>query len=279
MRNVRNTSDGRGFTLVELLVVIGIIAVLISMLLPALQRARSAANRAACSNNLRQVYLAYQMYANANRDQVPMGHRKDLEQLNYSIWDNDHIAMMGVIQYWGYLKTPLAWFCPSQESLFHKYDTDANRWSLDLATGRFANAVRCGYSQRGRGPNWEDIAWPTGGLPAGVDPIRWPEVYRVNNPANPIEGTGLGPRIAGDPLPKLSKYKNMALFSDVFASAFRVQPSHKEGMQVCYANGAVKFVPLDLIRVDIAQMNDSFTTNSLTNNKAVRRIWSKYDQF
>jgi hypothetical protein len=50
-------------------------------------------------------------------------------------------------------------------------------------------------------------------------------------------------------------------------------------MQVCYANGAVKFVPLDLIRVDIAQMNDSFTTNSLTNNKAVRRIWSKYDQF
>src|SRR5438046_1946972 len=72
MRPLHPRHRPRAFTLVELLVVIGIIALLISILLPALSKARESANQVKCQSQQRQILLAMIQHANEHRGYVPL---------------------------------------------------------------------------------------------------------------------------------------------------------------------------------------------------------------
>ena len=97
-----------GFTLVELLVVIGIIAVLIALLLPTLSRAREEAKKTACLSHLKSLGDALFMYANANRDRLP--------NLNPpGTWIDYNGANRAMVSFSEEIKSPPVFHCPSDK--------------------------------------------------------------------------------------------------------------------------------------------------------------------
>lgn len=108
----------KGFTLVEILIVIAIIAMLAAMLLPALSGARERARRTTCLNNLKQIFAAFEMYAEDYYENYPA----------------DEVAIYSTI-YPDLIKTPHTFWCPSTISRGVRAPDriDATNWNNSYA--------------------------------------------------------------------------------------------------------------------------------------------------
>jgi prepilin-type N-terminal cleavage/methylation domain-containing protein/prepilin-type processing-associated H-X9-DG protein len=218
------TRERRGFTLVELLVVIGIIALLISMLLPALNKAREQAKRAACLSNLRTIGQIMLIYAGENKDQIPLGTIKERYQEAYWLRLSGRFPSWGVLYRANLMKAPEAFYCPSaQGDLFHQYDGIQNAWKPESAN------VRGGYYMRPMSHDGTPVIWRDSNtaLRPAAPPVADETVDNTDPRAKPWS-----------PYPKLSKLKSRALASDIFATPHRIEWRHKKGINVLQADGS-----------------------------------------
>lgn len=102
------------FTLVELLVVIGIIALLIGILLPSLSRAREQANSAACLSNLRQLGLAMIQYTNEHKGWFPRAAASGVSNDDWIFWQSGRVRDDGaLVKYLGPQFVEKHYYCPS----------------------------------------------------------------------------------------------------------------------------------------------------------------------
>jgi prepilin-type N-terminal cleavage/methylation domain-containing protein len=120
-----------GFTLVELLVVIGIIAVLLGILLPALGRAREHANRVACLANLRSIGQAMRLYADTYKDRLPNSNPPN------TTYDYDAINTVLVAFAKEFLPSPASLHCRSDQSPVPE--------RIETADYTSPNSARCSY--------------------------------------------------------------------------------------------------------------------------------------
>ena len=203
-------SKRSAFTLVELLVVIGIIALLISILLPTLASARRQANMVKCASNLRQIGLGLQMYGQLYTDHLPASHMPSeiytlvdsgLPGGNFTINPGSDVYWWQRLQIEKLLpgagnpsKSPFV--CPADTNPFEPFNQDGSGPSL-------ASMCQCSYGMNNFltidvGPQQETVL-PlkdqdnpvTAPLTSSTRRVEWPKAFETPHPSNKVVVTDL----------------------------------------------------------------------------------------
>jgi len=197
-----------GFTLIELLVVVAIIAVLVSMLIPALQQARESSRRAVCSSNMRQVAVGSMYYADDNAGNLPTVDYYAAWTLPVIWWWQYGSKGFGLLIERGYVNSPQVYYCPGQKQ---------NQWSFEYLPGI-----------NGMTPYWYANPW----FQYHRDPM---DPYHYTHCRSSFVFNKRGPN------KRMPQIGNRAFLCDVFFSD--VDSAHKSplGWNAGYGDGHVQF--------------------------------------
>ena len=286
-----------GFTLVELLVVIGIIAVLLSILLPTLSRVREAGNRTTCLSNLHQINTMLVMYSNMYHGSIPLGFNNSstgacapgncnfLSKKASGADAEDPTAKsrlvgLGLLFRVNILKEGegRVMYCPSvsDQDLYYSYNTSGNPWPPSAGQTRTSYSARPSLnsdpSTTAHAPELL-VCWLNKGTFAPVRP-DWPGM--TISASSPTSG-----------MFNYAKLKGRAMVCDINIvdpnanMPDRVLAVHKTGINVLYASGAAKWVPRsifdDQLKHWVAAKQSPYFTGSAQNAMIYDRVWNNLD--
>jgi prepilin-type N-terminal cleavage/methylation domain-containing protein/prepilin-type processing-associated H-X9-DG protein len=139
----------RGFTLIELLVVIAIIAILAAILFPVFARAREKARQASCQSNLKQIALAWLMYAQDYDERVLASHQPPVQTPRWDMWIWAQATPPGGIdsRLMPYVKNQQMFVCPSSPTSLWSYGY--NFYTTGYALAQVGNPGTWAYGYGG----------------------------------------------------------------------------------------------------------------------------------
>jgi len=243
----RHCRQRTAFTLIELLVVVAIIAIVVAIVLPTFGHVRENARRTVCSMNQHHVQVAMVSFSIDHRGKIALGYVHE-KQGNYYVVVNEvhqttgHMGSLYPLYHEGLLANPSWIVCPSNKmTMFSKFadrsqvqhGTDpqvTNQWPPRLETGNGKRNTRSSY---------------------GTRPLKDFKNMTIDE-------------IDALPNSRMVDMVGKAVLSDVVSHELFVDQRHKDGVNVAYGDGTVKWVRREAFAANLPPTTGGFST---TNNK------------